>query len=101
MEIKFCPQCGTARQGAFCGGCGVRFESFSASASSDVDRPNVSHHNESVAEETVPALEVQQPSFPIPFGMKYGESFDQSQDCWNCGTESETTECELCGFSRA
>ncbi len=101
MEIKFCPQCGTARQGAFCGGCGVRFEFFSASASSDVDRPNVSHHNESVAEETVPALEVQQPSFPIPFGMKYGESFDQSQDCWNCGTESETTECELCGFSRA
>ena len=101
MEIRFCPQCGTPRQGAFCGGCGVRFESFLTPASSDVDQPNVSHQTESVVEEIVTSVEVQQPSFPIPFGMKYGESFDQSQDCWNCGTESETAECALCGFSRA
>lgn len=101
MEIKFCPQCGTARQGPFCGGCGFRFESLGAALSSDPATPYVPRHSDTVVEETVTTWEAQQPSFPIPFGMKYGESFDQSQDCWNCGTESATAECELCGFSRA
>ena len=100
MEIRFCPQCGTPRQGSFCGGCGVRFESFTASVSPDIEPAGASPQTESLTEETVTASELQQVSFPIPYGMKYGESFDQSQDCWNCGTASDSAECELCGFSR-
>ena len=100
MEIKFCPQCGTLRQGAFCGGCGVRYESFFASVSPGLEPAVASPQTESLAEETTTASELQQVSFTVPFGMRYGETFDQSQDCWNCGAESDSVECELCGFSR-
>jgi len=96
MEIKFCPQCGTARQGAFCGGCGLSFVSFSTATNS-----NVAPNDEPLLDEANNVDDASSQSFPVPFGMKYGESFDQTRDCWNCGTQSETAECELCGgFSR-
>jgi len=91
MEIRFCPQCGTARQGAFCGGCGFHFESLSAAAAGGTAP---------VSAQPVDITEVAQPTFPIPFGMTYGEAFDHTRDCWNCGTESEAGDCELCGFTR-
>jgi hypothetical protein len=100
MEIKFCPQCGTGRQGAFCGGCGFHFESFRPTASAEGIRSNEeSDHGTGILELTKEP-EVSRPSFPIPFGMAYGEYFDQSRDCWNCGVEYGSEECELCGFSK-
>lgn len=101
MEIKFCPQCGTGRQGAFCGGCGFHFDSFRpTSSTSQNPSSKESGHSPDITDPTL-GDEFTRPSFPIPFGMAYGESFDQSRDCWNCGVESGPAECELCGFSNS
>lgn len=100
MEFKFCPHCGASRQGAFCGGCGFHFESFRPTTSTG-DNGNTEDPTQTIDREQPTAEpEVSRPSFPVPFGMAYGESFDPSQDCWNCGSQSGSGECELCGFSK-
>jgi hypothetical protein len=100
MEIKFCPQCGTGRQGKFCGGCGFPFDSFHPAASSGgaQSRKEALQRDEITAPTS--ASELSRPRFPVPLGMAYGESFDQSRHCWNCGVETGPSECELCGFLR-
>ena len=99
MEFKFCPECGTPRQGPFCGGCGF---SFGGSGSSQTPSPE-----SVIAQETLPTpaedivgFSVVAPSFPVPFGMVYAEQFDETECCWNCGAEHFSGECELCGFRR-
>ena len=101
MEIRFCPHCGAARQGAFCGGCGFRFESLGPIAVVGASEPPVQGEEFVGTGPMMTGTEIEQPSFPIPFGMQYGESFDQTQDCWNCGAEAQAGACGLCGFSRA
>lgn len=98
MEMRFCPQCGTGRRGKFCGGCGFHFDSFSATASTQGGQTPEESGQSAEVKNAPLAADLSRPSFPIPFGMAYGESFDSSRDCWNCGVESERGECGLCGF---
>jgi hypothetical protein len=83
VEIKFCPTCGKARAGNYCGGCGLNFSSFAAGIEQ---------------EETLQILvqEASPASHSLPAGLIYGESFDPEGDCPNCGTPTGGESCGFC-----
>lgn len=83
MDIKFCPTCGKARGGNFCGGCGLNFLSFGAVA-------------EQEGSTEIRAQEASPPSNSLPAGLIYGASFDPEDDCPNCGTPTGGESCGFC-----
>lgn len=99
MEFKFCPQCGTPRQGPFCGGCGFSFGRADGDTS-DLPLAVEPQASYTAPPEEIPVAGASEPSFPVPFGLKYAEEFGESVCCWNCGAENSSGECELCGFEK-
>jgi hypothetical protein len=84
FEFKFCPNCGAARFGRFCGGCGLDFLNLGL----PTPIPEVAP-----VEDLRPG-----PSLPeLPIGMVYGDSFEPEGDCPNCGSPTDDGACDLCG----
>lgn len=76
--MNFCPTCGTPRQGRFCAGCGFAFLEASTHLSNDA--PGLD-----------PEVDV------LPSGMTYGDEFDASVHCVNCGMNtSGAARCSSC-----
>lgn len=85
MEAKFCPQCGTPRQGNFCGKCGFNFKAHESTPStpvsggSEVDATELSHR-------------------ALPKGLIMGDKFNPKSHCDNCGLKlDKDSKCKECG----
>jgi hypothetical protein len=84
VEFKFCPQCGAARMGRFCGGCGLDYLTLGS--------PAPRSETTTVAEEFDEG-----PALPeLPYGLSYGEAFHVDTDCSNCGSITDEGHCHLC-----
>lgn len=79
--MNFCPNCGLARAGKFCGGCGFKFEG-------SVESPGI--------QSQVPT-NVNPGEFTTPQGLVFGDGFDPKKNCHNCGAKSgKSDRCAEC-----
>jgi hypothetical protein len=72
--MKFCPKCGTSREGRFCIKCGFDFDSETQTGATPV--VVIQNHRP----------------------QKYGEGFTEEGNCSNCGCQRSfgQTSCSLC-----
>lgn len=84
MEAKFCPQCGTARVGNFCGRCGYNFATVISNSGAE-------------SNSDVSSSELNSNVRALPKGLVRGDAFDQNLHCDNCGLKLKKSKCEECG----
>lgn len=90
VVLGFCPQCGSQKIGRFCPGCGLNLDELQlALASLGIESPRM----KSGAEVDIAPIPPVQTG---PEGLVYGEDFDPSVHCLNCGSVLDDGVCGLC-----
>jgi hypothetical protein len=100
--VNFCPICGTARVGNFCGGCGYRLDAETVTTESPMTSGlatstravNVPDVTESKRAADSSAADV----IGLPPGIIHGPAYVPMSNCFNCGKPTnDASRCEECG----
>lgn len=88
VNLNYCPQCGTAKLGRFCAGCGFNLQ--------DVEAVLAGIGVATTSEVSVAQQEPPAPANAGVPGLIYGDTYDAGRDCSNCGSEMQDDVCGLC-----